>query len=39
VLRERGFHRVVTPAHMVGAYYGRLGFRRDESTDTWSLNL
>jgi hypothetical protein len=39
VLRERGFHRVVTPAHMVGAYYGRLGFERDAGTDTWSLEL
>jgi hypothetical protein len=26
-LRERGFTRVVTPAHMVDPYYGRLGFR------------
>jgi len=39
VLRERGFHRVVTPAHMVGAYYGRLGFERDTDTDAWSLDL
>lgn len=39
VLRERGFHRVVTPRHMVGAYYGRLGFRRDTSDDSWSLDL
>ena len=39
VLRERGFERVVTPAQMVGAYYGRLGFRRDPSSDTWSLDL
>jgi hypothetical protein len=39
VLRERGFHRVVTPAHMVGAYYGRLGFERDSDTDAWSLEL
>jgi hypothetical protein len=39
VLRERGFHRVVTPAHMVGAYYGRLGFERDTDTDAWSLEL
>lgn len=29
VLRARGFTRVVTPPRMVGAYYGRLGFRRD----------
>lgn len=27
-LRDRGFTKVVTPAHMVGAYYGRLGFTR-----------
>src|SRR6478735_741969 len=39
VLRERGFHRVVTPAHMVGAYYGRLGFERDTETDAWSLEI
>ena len=39
VLRERGFHRVVTPAHMVGAYYGRLGFERDAETDAWSLEI
>jgi hypothetical protein len=39
VLRERGFHRVVTPAHMVGAYYGRLGFERDTGSDAWSLDL
>jgi hypothetical protein len=39
VLRERGFHRVVTPARMVGAYYGRLGFERDTGTDAWSLDL
>jgi len=39
VLRERGFHRVETPAHMVGAYYGRLGFERDETADSWSLDL
>ena len=39
VLRERGFHRVVTPARMVGAYYGRLGFQRDAAADTWTLEL
>jgi hypothetical protein len=39
VLRERGFHRVVTPAQMVGAYYDRLGFAQDTSSDTWSLEL
>ena len=30
VLRERGFTAVVTPASMVGAYYERLGFHRDD---------
>jgi len=39
VLRDHGFTRVVTPADMVGAYYGRLGFRRDEASGTWSLDL
>ncbi len=39
VLRERGFSRVLTPARMVGAYYERLGFRRDESTGGWALEL
>ena len=39
VLRERGFRRVVTPAHMVDAYYGRLGFQRDDAADSWSLDL
>ncbi len=32
VLRERGFSRVVTPPGMVGAYYDRLGFRREDET-------
>ena len=32
VLRERGFSRVVTPPGMVGAYYDRLGFRREGGT-------
>jgi hypothetical protein len=27
-LRDRGFTKVVTPAHMVGAYYDRIGFTR-----------
>ena len=27
VLRDRGFHRVITPARMVAPYYPRLGFR------------
>lgn len=39
VLRERGFTRVETPAQMVGAYYERLGFRRESTTGTWSLEL
>ncbi len=39
VLRERGFRRVVTPAGMVDAYYGRVGFQRDSDTGSWSLNL
>jgi hypothetical protein len=40
-LRERGFHRVVTPAQMVGAYYGKLGlgFELDSATGSWSLDL
>ncbi|WP_210648560.1 YgjV family protein [Nocardioides sp. SYSU D00065] len=29
LLAERGIRRVVTPPGMVGAYYGRLGFRRE----------
>jgi len=29
MLKEHGFRRVVTPPHMIGAYYDRLGFRRD----------
>ena len=39
VLRERGFTRVQTPPHMVGAYYERLGFRHDPAHDSWSLEL
>src|SRR3954447_568345 len=39
VLRQRGFHRVVTPAQMVDAYYGRLGFEPDEGSGSWSLDL
>lgn len=39
VLRGRGFTRVVTPANMVGAYYAQLGFRRDDDSGTWSLDL
>ena len=29
LLREDGFKRVVTPAHMVGPYYDKVGFRRE----------
>lgn len=29
LLRNHGFRRVVTPPRMIGAYYDRLGFRRD----------
>lgn len=36
-LRDRGFRRIVTPERMVGAYYDRLGFRRDG--DRWVLEL
>lgn len=39
VLREHGFSRVVTPASMVDAYYGRLGFRRDDDSGSWTLEL
>ena len=39
VLRERGFTTVVTPASMVAPYYERVGFRRDESTGAYSLDL
>lgn len=38
-LHERGFTRVVTPNRMVGAYYGRMGFQRDATTGSWSLDL
>lgn len=39
VLRDRGFTRVITPASMVDAYYGRLGFRRDDTSGSWLLEL
>lgn len=39
VLRGRGFSRVVTPPSMVGAYYERLGFRRDDASGSWTLEL
>ena len=29
MLKEHGFRRVITPPHMIGAYYDRLGFRRE----------
>jgi hypothetical protein len=32
VLRDNGFRHVITPPGMVGAYYDRLGFRRDEES-------
>ena len=38
-LREHGFRRVVTAPHMVGAYYGRIGFQLDSTTDSWTLEL
>lgn len=37
LLRGHGFQRVVTPPGMVGAYYDRLGFRREG--DSWVLDL
>lgn len=37
LLTERGIRRVVTAPGMVGAYYDRLGFRRDG--DTWVLEV
>jgi hypothetical protein len=37
LLADRGIRRVVTPAGMVGAYYGRLGFRADG--DRWVLDV
>lgn len=39
VLRGRGFTRVVTPSSMVDAYYERLGFRRDDDSGSWTLDL
>jgi hypothetical protein len=38
-LRDQGFTRVVTPPSMVGAYYERLGFRRDGDSGSWTLDL
>lgn len=37
LLTGKGLHRVVTPPGMVGAYYDRIGFRRDGSS--WVLDL
>jgi hypothetical protein len=37
LLRERGVRRVVTPPGMVGAYYDRLGFRREGRS--WVLEV
>ncbi len=37
LLGELGVHRVTTPPRMVGAYYDRLGFRRDG--DSYVLDL
>jgi hypothetical protein len=34
---DRGFHRIVTPPGMVGAYYERLGFSREG--DSWAAEL
>jgi hypothetical protein len=37
LLSERGIRRVITPPGMVGAYYDRLGFRREG--DSWQLEV
>ncbi len=37
LLHERGIRRVVTPPGMVGAYYDRLGFRREGGS--WVLDV
>ena len=37
LLAERGIRRVVTPHGMVGAYYDRLGFRRDGKS--WVMDI
>ena len=37
ILADRGVRRVVTPPNMVGAYYDRLGFKRDG--DSWVLDV
>lgn len=39
VLREHGFHRVLTPPRMVGAYYEKLGFRPADPPGSWALEL
>ena len=38
LLREKGFTRVETSPRMVGAYYDRLGFRRDGDAYVLELN-
>ncbi|MGI8900444.1 MAG: hypothetical protein ACR2HA_05880 [Nocardioides sp.] len=37
LLTSSGLTRVVTPPSMVGAYYDRIGFRRDE--DAYTLDF
>jgi len=37
VLADRGIRRVVTPPGMVGAYYDRIGFRRDGAS--WVMDV
>jgi hypothetical protein len=37
LLAEHGIRRVVTPPSMVGAYYDRLGFRRED--ESWVLEI
>ena len=37
ILADRGVRRVVSPPNMVGAYYDRLGFKRDG--DSWVLDV
>lgn len=37
VLRDRGLRRVETPANMIGAYYDKVGFHRED--DKYALDL
>ena len=37
LMTDRGVHRVVTPPGMVGAYYDRLGFHREN--ESWVLDV